>query len=126
MNQFFAARIHYKRRTAMAAQSIAIYMEPDAEMPSLQYDSYKHAPSSSHAAGIQKCVQRAQKLGLETFVLNQTREDVGLPVVKVIVPGMRQIWRRFAPGRLYDVPFRLGWIPKRLSEKQLNPNRFLI
>ncbi len=53
-------------------------------------------------------------------------QDVGLPVVKVIVPGMRQIWARFAPGRLYDVPVRLGWLKKPLQENQLNQNRFLI
>jgi hypothetical protein len=35
-------------------------------------------------------------------VLDQTRPDIGLPVVKTIVPGMRHFWPRYAPGRLYD------------------------
>jgi hypothetical protein len=55
--------------------------------------------------------------GMEVLVLDQTRPDIGLPVVKVIVPELRHFWPRFAPGRLYDVPAPLGW----LTEEQLNP-----
>jgi len=42
-------------------------------------------------------------------------------VVKVIVPGLRHFWPRFAPGRLYDIPVQLGWLSEPLSEAQLNP-----
>jgi ribosomal protein S12 methylthiotransferase accessory factor len=58
---------------------------------------------------------------MEVLVLDQTRPDIGLNVVKVIVPGMRHFWKRFAPGRLYDVPVKLGWLPESLKETQLNP-----
>ncbi len=60
-------------------------------------------------------------LGLEMLVLDQTRPEIGLPVVKVIVPGLRHFWARFAPGRLYDAPVRLGWLTQPLAEKDLNP-----
>ncbi|WP_434597531.1 TOMM precursor leader peptide-binding protein [Streptomyces sp. A5-4] len=46
--------------------------------------------------------------GMDLLVLDQSRPDLGLPVVKVIVPGMRHFWSRFAPGRLFDVPVALG------------------
>lgn len=59
--------------------------------------------------------------GLEVLVLDQTRPDIGLPVAKVVVPGLRHFWARFAPGRLYDVPVELGWLPEPLSETELNP-----
>jgi ribosomal protein S12 methylthiotransferase accessory factor len=55
------------------------------------------------------------------LVLDQTRPEVGLPTVKVIVPGLRHFWARFAPGRLYDVPMELGWLTKRQTEMELNP-----
>jgi ribosomal protein S12 methylthiotransferase accessory factor len=55
------------------------------------------------------------------LVLDQTRADIGLPVVKVIVPGLRHFWARYAPGRLYDVPVRLGWLDRPLREDELNP-----
>ena len=44
-----------------------------------------------------------------------------MPVVKVIVPGLRPYTPRFAAGRLYDVPVQLGWVPAPLTEQQLNP-----
>ena len=42
-------------------------------------------------------------------------------MVKVVVPGMRHFWRRLAPGRLYDVPVKLGWRDQPLHESDLNP-----
>jgi ribosomal protein S12 methylthiotransferase accessory factor len=59
------------------------------------------------------------------LVVDQTRPDVGLPVVKVIIPGMRPFWPRFAPGRLYDVPVRLGWRRQAAEEEDLNPVPFV-
>lgn len=59
--------------------------------------------------------------GMELLVLDQTRPDVGLPVVKVIVPGLRPFWARFAPGRLFDVPVRLGRLAEPTAYDQLNP-----
>jgi len=72
------------------------------------------------------CVEAARRRGIEVLVLDQTRPDVGLPVVRVIMPGMRHFWARLAPGRLYDVPVALGWLPAALSEEQLNPVDFAI
>jgi len=60
------------------------------------------------------------------LVLDQTRPDVGLSVVKVIVPGMRHFWARFGPGRLYDVPVMMGWVENPLTEDQLNPSHLVI
>jgi bacteriocin biosynthesis cyclodehydratase domain-containing protein len=64
---------------------------------------------------------RLEKAGLEVFVLDQTRPDIGLPVVKVIVPGLRGFWARFAPGRLFDVPVRLGRLAAPTPYEELNP-----
>jgi ribosomal protein S12 methylthiotransferase accessory factor len=70
---------------------------------------------------VRTCVRLVRQSGMELLVLDQTRPDIGLPVVKVVVPGMRHFWARLAPGRLYDVPVALGWIPRRLEEHELNP-----
>ena len=58
---------------------------------------------------------------METLVLDQTRPDIGLSVVRVVVPGLRHFWRRLAPGRLYDVPQELGWLDTPAPEDALNP-----
>jgi ribosomal protein S12 methylthiotransferase accessory factor len=67
------------------------------------------------------CQALVEGKGMEMLVLDQTRPDIGLPVVKVIVPGLRHFWARYAPGRLYDVPVQLDWLPQPLREEQLNP-----
>lgn len=72
------------------------------------------------------CNKIVESKGLEMFVLDQTRPDIGLPVVKVFVPGLRHFWNRFAPGRLYDVPFELGLVKKKLKEEELNPIPFFL
>lgn len=58
---------------------------------------------------------------MEMLILDQTRPDVGLPVVKVIIPGMRHFWARFAPGRLFDTPVELGLLARPLPYEELNP-----
>jgi oxazoline/thiazoline synthase len=67
------------------------------------------------------CVSLAKREGLDFLVLDQTRPDIEAPVVRVIVPGLRHFYRRFAPGRLYDVPVKLGWRDRPLPENELNP-----
>ena len=67
------------------------------------------------------CVDIVKGAGLETLVLDQTRPDIGLNVVKVIIPGMRHFWSRFGAGRLYDVPVQLGWLSSPTLEAEMNP-----
>jgi oxazoline/thiazoline synthase len=67
------------------------------------------------------CVSLAKQAGLDFLVLDQTRPDIEAPVVRVIVPGLRHFYRRFAPGRLYDVPVKLGLRDRPLKENELNP-----
>ncbi|HEX8122285.1 MAG TPA: TOMM precursor leader peptide-binding protein [Solirubrobacteraceae bacterium] len=96
------------------------YLAPLAAPPARVAD---HPSSSSGdvAADLATCVQRASRLGYEAFALNQTRPDVGLPVARVLVPGLRHFWARLAPGRLYDTPVELGWLPAAHTEETLNP-----
>ena len=63
----------------------------------------------------------AGRAGLDLLVLDQTRPDVEIPVVKVIAPGMRHFWPRFAPGRLFDVPAQLGQPTRPTAYADLNP-----
>ena len=66
------------------------------------------------------CVKIAQEAGMETLVLDQTRPDIELKVVKVIVPGLRHFWSRFGKGRLYDVPVKMGLLSAALQEEEMN------
>ena len=70
---------------------------------------------------VMACVRLAKREGLDFLVLDQTRPDIEVPVVRVIVPGLRHFYRRFAPGRLYDVPVKLRLRDRPLLENELNP-----
>ncbi len=63
----------------------------------------------------------ARRAGLDLLVLDQTRPDIKMPVVKVVAPGLRHFWPRFAPGRIFDVPVRLGRLTRRCGYSELNP-----
>lgn len=93
-----------------------------APVPSrnIQTDYPPLCPPTIHGA-IHCCVDAAREVGLETLVLDMTQPDVGMPVAKVMVPGLRHMWKRLAPGRLYDVPVKMGWLEKALEEEELNP-----
>ena len=67
------------------------------------------------------CQQIIEEKGMELLVLDQTRPDIGIKVVKVIVPGMRHFWKRLGPGRLYEIPAKMGWLTTPFPEEQLNP-----
>ena len=69
---------------------------------------------------VERCRALVEARGMEFLVLDQTRPDIGLPVARVIVPGMRHYWQRFAPGRLYQVPAEMGWIERPLTETEIN------
>ncbi|MEK8104196.1 YcaO-like family protein [Micromonospora sp. M12] len=70
---------------------------------------------------VRRCVRLAERAGLEVIVVDQSRPDIDLAVVKVVVPGLRHFWRRLGPGRLWDVPAELGRDPLAVDETSANP-----
>ena len=96
------------------------YLVPDESAQAMRYISCA-ARRQDIRESVYRCQKIMEKQGMEVLVLDQTRPDIELPVAKVIVPGLRHFWARFAPGRLYDVPVMLGWHPQQLTETQLNP-----
>ncbi|MGB3532858.1 MAG: TOMM precursor leader peptide-binding protein [Microcoleaceae cyanobacterium] len=96
------------------------YLAPNTTVPLKVASDYPPRWSSDIHQDVMTCVEIAQGVGLETLVLDQTRPDIGLNVVKVIMPGMRHFWSRFGPGRLYEVPVKLGWRDVPTAEEQMN------
>ncbi|MEM7712286.1 MAG: TOMM precursor leader peptide-binding protein [Cyanobacteria bacterium P01_A01_bin.68] len=96
------------------------YFAPDKTAPLKVASDYPQRWGSDIKQDVITCIEIAQEAGLETLVLDQTRPDIGLNVVKVIIPGMRHFWSRFGAGRLYDVPVKLGWLDTPLLEEQMN------
>jgi oxazoline/thiazoline synthase len=92
-----------------------------ASRPAAAPDLGMHIPLDSAREQVEACVEIARRAGYDFLVLDQTRPDVEVPVARVIVPGLRHFYRRFGPGRLYDVPVRLGLLDRPLPESELTP-----
>jgi ribosomal protein S12 methylthiotransferase accessory factor len=79
------------------------------------------ARTSDWRDDVDRCVDRLRGLGLEVLILDQSRPDIGLPVFRVVVPGMCHFWSRHGRRRLYEVPVALGWRAHACPEEDLNP-----
>jgi YcaO-like protein with predicted kinase domain len=122
MNQFLAEAIAGETLPFFVGEMFEYaFLAPEVSAAVKTRADYSPRHGGDLREDLKRCVELAWKRGLETLVLDQTRSDAGMRAVKVIVPGMRQWWARFAPGRLYDVPVELGWQPVALTEEQLNP-----
>jgi bacteriocin biosynthesis cyclodehydratase domain-containing protein len=97
------------------------YMAPDETVAPKRREDYPSLHTGDLLDDIRLCRRIVEECGMEVLVLDQTRPDVKMPVVKVIVPGLRHFWARYAPGRLYDVPVKMGWQERPLTEEELNP-----
>lgn len=95
------------------------FLRPDPAETARTARSYAYTrPAQLDLAAICEIARRAE---LDILVLDQTRPDVNMPVVKVIVPGLRHFWPRFAPGRLFEVPVQLGRLTEQTAYADLNP-----
>ena len=97
------------------------YLAPAANLISRTAADYPSVQHDDLLADIQYGQQIVAQRGMDLLVLDQTRPDIGLRVVKVVVPGLRHFWKRLGPGRLYDVPVQMGWRRDPLQETDLNP-----
>lgn len=62
-----------------------------------------------------------KRQNLEGYVLELSRNQAETSAVRVLVPGLRPVAPRFAPGRLYEVPIEMGWLQQKAQERNLNP-----
>ena len=105
--------------TPLRLQDYPFLLPGDGEILKAEFDSkFSHLDTDKQVAA---CIDVAKRRGLDFLVLDQTRPDIEVPVVRVIVPGLRHFYRRYGPGRLYDVPVKAGWLKQPLKEDELNP-----
>ena len=96
------------------------WLIPEEHQPLSKVSTYHRHQTLDLQDEVKRCFTLIHDQGMEFLVLDQTRPDIGMPVVRVIVPGLRHFWARFAPGRLYDVPVSMGRFENRLNESELN------
>lgn len=96
------------------------YLGASNDVPPISISSFSHQSSGKIVSDLNFLINKFKNIGLEVLVIDQTRKFVNMPVVKVVVPGLRHFWSRFAPGRLYDVPTKCRWLKHSLAEDKLN------
>jgi oxazoline/thiazoline synthase len=97
------------------------YVLPAPSLPATCLGDFEMLASDDLSEDVRRAAARIADAGHEVILLDQTRPDIELSVVKVMAPGLRHFWRRLGPGRLYDVPPRLGWLDAPIAEDRLNP-----
>ena len=97
------------------------YLRPDPAQAARRRSDFTDPSSDDLGEDVRLCVELAQRRGLEVLALDQTRPDLGLRVVRVVVPGLCHFWRRLGFERLYGVPVARGWRPHPATPDQLNP-----
>jgi ribosomal protein S12 methylthiotransferase accessory factor len=106
-----------------------LLLESTATQPYLKPCGFIDAPREPELRGErlwEHIVERLGAVGLRAYAVDHSRPDVLSRTVRAIVPGLRHIWNRRAPGRLYDVPVKMGWLDRPNAEKDLNPVRCMI
>nr|WP_232835292.1 TOMM precursor leader peptide-binding protein [Actinocorallia populi] len=111
----------FDRWLGEGASASCPYLLPDQAVPARRRVDHAFQERFDLAADVRHLQSLLESAGMEVLVLDQTRPDVGLSAVKVVVPGMRPIWARYAPGRLYDVPVKLGLRTEPTPYEELNP-----
>lgn len=96
------------------------YLVPDSKVTPKKYGDYAQLASDDLLEDAKCCQRIVEEKNMELLVLDQTRADVGLRVVKMVVPGMQHMWRRLGGRRLYDSPVKSGYLRVSLTEDQLN------
>ncbi len=109
--------LHWWRTATIQNQP---YLAPDPTLSMRTPFDYPFIANIDLRDDILYLVDLARVRGIDTLILDQTRADAGLPVVRAIMPGMRHFWGRHAAGRLYDIPVQMGWLALARHESELN------
>lgn len=96
------------------------HLSPRADQPPVRLQDLVDLSKDDLLEDVRTCVQLCKDRNMDVLLLEQTRPDIGLDVVKVVVPELCHFWRRLGKPRLFDVPHANGWVKERLTEETCN------
>ena len=82
--------------------------------------------STDIADDIRHIEQVLEEAGFELITVDQTDPNIGLPVVRAIVPSMYHFWRRLGGRRMLEAVVEYGWRDAPLKEHELNPGDLIV
>ena len=97
-----------------------LHLAPMPDLQPVKLGDFEDPSDEDLRADVETCVDICRKHRLDMMVLDQTRADIGLSVVKVVIPELCHFWRRFGKERLYQVPTQMGWLPERPTADAFN------
>ena len=74
------------------------YLAPAPDAASRGKSNYPVPNTADVREDVEQCRAQVEAKGMEFLVLDQTRPDIGMPVARVIVPGLRHFWERLRQG----------------------------
>ncbi|MBM3547081.1 MAG: hypothetical protein FJX54_09010 [Alphaproteobacteria bacterium] len=95
------------------------YLLPDAEAQTVPTRAHSTPATPEH------CLALAADHDLDVLYLDLSRDWIGIPAGRVVVPGLRSLEPHFGEGRLFDVPVALGWARVPRSVAEMNPRRIV-
>ena len=93
------------------------HLVPSTRLHVRTRDDYTARPGPST---LQDLIGMLADRNIEVLMQDVSRPEVGLRVVRVLAPGLRSWFGRFAPGRLYTVPVVMGARERERPETQMN------
>jgi bacteriocin biosynthesis cyclodehydratase domain-containing protein len=100
------------------------YIRPDPAARPVSRDTYKNHATDDFLTDIAFCIDVMKKNNNEMFLVDLSRPDINLNVVRVIVQGLAHFWPRFGAKRIFEVPVKMGWLKTSHLEENLNPVPF--
>lgn len=102
----------------------AEFLRARTDQPPRPAADFANHASDDFLADIRLAVTMMAHRGLETLLVDLTRPETGLDVVRVLIPGLMHFWPRLGAERLYQVPVERGWLPHPRREEEMNPLPF--
>lgn len=102
------------------------YLRPKSNEKISIEKTYKPTNTSNINLAVEELTSCFKKAKINLLMLDLTQPDIGMPVVKMIAPSLRHFWRRLGPGRLFDVPVKMGWRELPMKEEEVNPFSIVI
>ncbi len=84
------------------------------------------APPADLATAAESCLKSIARVADDVIILDTSRSELNFSCARIVAPGLRHFWPRFAAGRLYDGPVKSGWTTHKLNEAELNPIHFFL
>lgn len=78
-------------------------------------------PETEGLEPLERILAPLHRLGIDVLAIDQTDPDIGVPVMRVMAPGLYHFWRRLGGKRLTEVPQKMGWTSEEERSRLLNP-----